>query len=80
MLNTKQQDWSLNRVSLPEIGREVVALIEHDVVENPDVDFPFTRKALFTGNAWYLMDHDPDTEEALLQQYFTVVAWRYFGI
>jgi hypothetical protein len=90
-------NWQIidNTGRIPDFDTPVVILIEHDVVEDADLDFldfPFTRLAALRANPftagrweagrweagrWELLDYNPVIEEQFLQQYFTVIAWRY---
>jgi hypothetical protein len=91
MLNPYLNDWVLRTSGLfPEENVPVIILVEHDVIYDADEEFPFTRKAELiktkivstlddTVLAWKLLDYDPETEDELLQQCFTVIAWRYFS-
>ena len=84
MLNKKIDTWTIIG-EFPEPGKPVWILIEHDVVHDEDVEAPFTRKAEtriedFAGRpfiSWHLLDFDPETEDEILHQDMTVVAWRY---
>ncbi len=83
MLNQQIDTWTIIG-AMPEPDRPVWILVEHDVVHDVDVEAPFVRKAVARFKAggipewtWHLLDFDPDTEEEVLQQVFTVVAWRY---
>ena len=75
--------WTLKSTAFPEPGKPVYILYEEDVVD-PEVH-PTVRRAVleerspFAGQSlyWRLLDFDPETEEEILQQYFTVIAWRY---
>jgi hypothetical protein len=90
MLNPYLNDWIAisDRGLFPEFNKPCIILIEHDVIHDPEEEFPFVRKAILievsafpakgTMSAWQLMDYDPETEEEILQQCFTVVAWRYW--
>jgi len=84
MLNDKHHTWTTSPSALPEPGRPLWILVEHDAVQDEDVQAPFVRKAVARHDpggvpewTWRLLDHDPETEEAELQQCFTVAAWRY---
>jgi hypothetical protein len=90
MLNIHPNWIAINdRGLFPENDVPVIILVEHDVVYHSDEEFPFTRKAMlidvskdkpYCGNiAWKLLDYDPETEEEILRQCFTVVAWRYYN-
>lgn len=87
MLNKHLNSWHLCSTieTYPEIGNPVIVLVEHDVIFDPDEEFPFTRKAVLfkpsSGNplvAWRLLDVNKELEEEFVQQDETVVAWRYF--
>lgn len=84
MFNQKIDSWKFSRGEYPEDGVPVFILIEHDVVHDVDREAPFVRKAsLHTYDRepkikyWKLEDFDPEEEEEILQQCFSVVAWRH---
>jgi len=89
MLNLYHNDWVFikGRSNYPEFNKPVYILVEHDVLDevNKDSNYPFVRKACLDQTQstdyiiliWKLSDFDPETEEEILQQCYTVIAWRY---
>jgi hypothetical protein len=89
MLNKDKDNWVFRNApnfEFPEPGREVVMLVEHDVVYDKNENFPFIEfgEVLVTElpdgkrYSWKLTKYDPETQEEILQQCYTVMAWRYF--
>ena len=64
---------------LPELNRNVVALVEYN--SELEEDFPFIEEFVLENKndfyRWRLVDFDSETQEEYLQQYLTVIAWRY---
>jgi len=88
MLNPHLDSWHIWRSSspeTPEFNVPLFILIEHDVIEDDVlVNQPFVRYASLHRYDreprilyWKLLDFDPENEEEILQQYFSVIAWRY---
>lgn len=87
MLNPYQNTWIFLQINsnVPEFNKPVCILIEPDVIFDTEEDYPIVRKATliqektanYTISLWKLLDYDPETEEEILQQNKTVVAWRY---
>lgn len=86
--NRKKDTWviigSTAPFNLPEKDKPVVILIEDDYVYDPDLDFPYTRKAQLVTNEhtflniqWEFLDREKDDEHKFVPQFQTVIAWRY---
>jgi len=95
MLNPNLDNWNFNKTEMPEIDKPVFILVESDTwtAENEDMDsnstyynmdeFPFVRCASLGKDEiayyWKLIDCNYDSEESVLRQNFSVIAWRYLG-
>jgi hypothetical protein len=86
MFNPNIDGWHLlkNGAVWPDHDVPLFVLIEHDVVHNLSEQVPFARMATLHRYEtepkilyWRLRDYDPEAEEEILQQYYSVVAWRY---
>lgn len=87
MLNRYKETWVFIQSSahFPEFNKSLCILIEPDVIYDTQEDYPIVRKATliqektanYTISLWKLLDYDPETEEEILQQNKTVIAWRY---
>lgn len=64
----------------PSFDVPVYVLIENDVLYGEPDDAPFIRYATLISDSlqyqWKLLDYSPLEEEEILQQCYTVVAWR----
>lgn len=69
----------------PPVNTPIYILVEQDQVD-PE-QYPFVRKAVMIKSndpviegrlrwEWKLIDFDPETEEEILHQYYTVIGWR----
>lgn len=92
MINDKIDTWVFDKNIIPQYGHPVFILIESDVVEfsgsdpeeqyNPLVEKAVLRTSFTNGkysDHWELVnvsELDPN-QEKILQQVYTVVAWRY---
>ena len=88
MLNPNLDQWKFGKDEQPKPGTPVFILVEPDVILAVNEDMPFVRMASrhVWGTEqnlkpsyfyWKLLDFDPETEEEILQQCFSVIAWRY---
>lgn len=86
LFNPHLDRWSTTKDCTPDLGVPLFVLIEYDVVAEQDVlaNQPFVRYASLHRYDreprilyWKLLDFDPETEEEILQQCFSVIAWRY---
>lgn len=88
MLNPHLDQWHIWHVSspaTPELDVPLFILIEHDVIEEDILaNQPFVRHASLHRYDreprilyWKLLDFDPENEEEILQQCFSVITWRY---
>ena len=74
------KEWKFIKLDedFPDINKEVLGLIEYD--SELKEDLPFVRKLILEKGEmfrWHLVDYDPEYEEKYLQQYITVIMWRY---
>lgn len=88
VLNPHLDQWNIWHISSPETPQldvPLFILIEHDVIEEDILaNQPFVRHASLHRYDreprilyWKLLDFDPENEEEILQQCFSVIAWRY---
>ncbi len=64
---------------MPSLGASVFVLVEDDIGRSPPVVrcAELARDRSMDMLVWMLLDHNQDIEEEILQQTFTVVAWRH---
>lgn len=80
MLHSHKQWVVVNKEEdLPELEQPVLALVEHDT--ELDNDLPFVEELILECVEdffrWRLLNFNPKIQEEYLQQYLTVIAWRY---
>ena len=80
------RQWHVPSPETPDLDVPLFVLIEHDVIDEHDVlaNQPFVRHASLHRYDreprilyWKLLDFDSETEEEILQQCYSVIAWRY---
>ena len=64
---------------LPILNKNVIALVEYNSESNED--FPFVDEFILESYndffRWRLVNFDSENQEEYLQQFLTVIAWRY---
>ena len=79
MNNDKMDTWVklASATDMPDVGKNVYALIEKDDVGQGQIDeTPWTCKLQWTGEVWQLVN-PVSPLDAILAQNFSVVFWRY---
>lgn len=73
--------WITDRDITPMFERPVFALVDSNVdYEDPQLAVLKLVNLSSQSNppiAWHLVDFDPEEQEELLRQHYTVIAWRY---
>jgi len=92
MFNPHLNHWHnwLGPTEPPALNVPLFILVEHDTIDDQNVllNQPFVRLASLhrydpdprtpgVAYYWKLLDYDPEEEEEILRQNFSVVSWRY---
>lgn len=69
--------------SLPRYDRAVYAVVQNDIVNEKEEPLVVKLKRVRNGEganptfSWHLLEFDPNEQEELLQQKYSVVLWKY---